>query len=291
MRFKKKECFVYHYDAILRWFLIRKADVHITMFVIWRKQLSTYPFIKVQLIKKVDHTVSSSQSIRSTCAFVFFSAFQSHYSSKENIEGTGHRLPPGSGTSSCHHGGISSNATGGFFGASPVHMTGVESVGVSPTVTQTGRDSPTPRITQLYPPAPSKPPPPMSSNSPRPLVSNRLIEQVSEDLSASVTSTPIKKTNPLPVPLNLAVSTSLPMLCVKCQAAVVKAKGKTPPQQHQQILLPPEGPTSVSSEVASPAALASTSSRANTARATTGASPCSTHCSSPAYRQRAKSLR
>ncbi|KAM3184710.1 hypothetical protein ACTXT7_007806 [Hymenolepis weldensis] len=214
----------------------------------------------------------------------------SHYSSKENIENTGHRLPPGSGTSSCHHGGISSNATGGFFGASPVHMTGVESVGVSPTLTQTGRDSPTPRITQLYPPAPSKPPPSMSSNPPRPVVSNRLIEQVSEDLSASVTSTPIKKTNPLPVPLNLAVSTSLPMLCVKCQAAVMKAKGKTPPQQHQQILLPPEGPTSLSSEVASPAALASTSSRANTARATTGASPCSTHCSSPAYRQRAKSL-
>ncbi|VUZ50370.1 unnamed protein product [Hymenolepis diminuta] len=214
----------------------------------------------------------------------------SHYSSKENIEGTGHRLPPGSGTSTCHHGGISSNATGGFFGASPVHMTGAESVGVSPTVTQTGRDSPTPRITQLYLPAPSKPPPPMSSNSPRPLVSNRLIEQVSEDLSVSVTSTPIKKTNPLPVPLNLAVSTSLPMLCVKCQAAVVKAKGKTPPQQHQQILLPPELPTSMSSEVASPTALASASNRANTARAMTGASPSSTHCSSPAYRQRAKSL-
>nr|CDS33338.1 Microtubule-associated serine/threonine-protein kinase [Hymenolepis microstoma] len=213
----------------------------------------------------------------------------SHYSSKENIESTGYRLPPGSGSTSSHHDGNGSNA-GGFLGANFVHAALGESVGASSTVTQTGRDSPTPRIAPVHPSASSKPLLPVSSNPPRPVAPNRLIEQVSEDLSVSVTSTPIKKTNQAPhVPPNLTASSLV--LCAKCQAAMVKTKGKAPPHQHQQILLPPDGPTSsLSSEAASPAAPSSISGRASTTRARTGASPCSTHCGSPAYRPRAKSL-
>ncbi|VDO11457.1 unnamed protein product [Rodentolepis nana] len=214
----------------------------------------------------------------------------SHYSSKENIENTGYRLPPGGGgNTNSHHDGSGSNP-GGFLGANLVHTTSGESVGASSTITQTGRDSPTPRITPVHPPASSKPILPVSSNPPRPVAPSRLIEQVSEDLSVSVTSTPIKKTNQPPlVPPNVTASSSV--LCAKCQAAMVKTKGKVPSQQHQQILLPPEGPSSsLSSEAASPAAPSSISGRASTARATTGASPCSTHSGSPAYRPRAKSL-
>ncbi|KAM7532535.1 hypothetical protein Aperf_G00000132071 [Anoplocephala perfoliata] len=189
----------------------------------------------------------------------------SHYSSKENIEGGGHRLLPGLQSTS--------STAASFFGVSPVHMLTVEAgVASSPNTTVTAtRDSPILRA----PPHP-KPPPPAISNRPttvRSAVAAAPTDQVSEDVATSFSSTPIKRTN--------ASSSSIsPMLCVKCAA---RAKGKTPPPP-PPVLIPAEAQLSPP-EAASPAPLC-TKAVARPA----GVSPCSTHCSSPANRQRAKSL-
>lgn len=160
---------------------------------------------------------------------VFFP--QSHYSSKENIEG-GHRHPGlhygpwVGGTPAAATITTATAASTTFFAASPVNMT------CEPASLSTKRDSPNLRP-QLHP----KPPQPTLTPVTRPAGSVARLTMGSATLSADLVED--SSISPAGIPIKRGTPSS--QLCSKCAKA---GKGKTPPPStslsHQpQILAPP----------------------------------------------------